>query len=214
MKKNAIRKVKEIGNRVYNKIRLSCCKRGQSSPQSIVEDQLGKLKLNLGSNDVRLKGFLNVDIRMVPGSVDIVDDVLTLSKIQDGSVDAIVAHNILEHVAWDKTDECLSRWVGKLKKGGTIEIGVPDGELIFKRYMEGQVTRKQYNGCPWKDVVHSIFGNMEILRQWHGQDAEKYMHHTLFCESFLRECMCKAKVKDIIKMPSNHQDNVTLKGTR
>ena len=170
------------------------------------------MRLNLGSNDVRLEGFLNVDIRMISGCVDIVDDVLTLGTIKDDSVEAIIAHNILEHVAYDKTEECLNIWVKKLKKGGSIEIGVPDGELIFKRYQKRQVTREQYRDYPWKDVIHSIFGNMEILRQWHGEDAEKYMHHTLFCESFLRKCMEDAGIKSIVRVTSNHPDNVTLRG--
>jgi predicted SAM-dependent methyltransferase len=172
------------------------------------------VRLNLGSADVRYEGFLNVDIRRIPGSVDIVDDVLTLGSIKDDSVEAIIAHNILEHVAYDKTEECLNMWVKKLKRGGSIEIGVPDGELIFKRYRKRQVTRVQYRDCPWKDVIHSIFGNMQLLRQWHGEDAEKYMHHTLFCESFLRKCMEDAGITSIVRVKSNHPDNVTLRGIK
>lgn len=169
------------------------------------------MKLNLGSDTVRYKDFLNVDIRKLP-TVDIVDDVTKLSKIRDDTVEAIIAHNILEHIAPDKTIETLTLWFKKLQVGGWIQIGVPDGELIFNRYLRGKVTRRVYKSCPWKNVIHSIFGHMGILRQMHREDAEKYMHHTLFCKSFLQECMGLVGFKNIIQVKPNHRDNVTLKG--
>lgn len=171
------------------------------------------MKLNLGSNNVRYEGFINLDIRAEKG-VDIVDDVLNLGTINDDSVEAIIAHNILEHIAPDKTMECLKLWVRKLKKEGSIEIGTPDGELIFDRYKKGIITRNEYKDCAWKDVIHSIFGNMEIFRAMHGDDTEKYMHHTLFCESFLKKCMDDAGIEKIIKVESNHDDCVTLRGVK
>ena len=171
------------------------------------------MKLNLGSNTVRYEEFLNVDIRDVQG-VDIVDNVMKLSTIEDNTVEAIIAHNILEHIAPDKTISCLNLWVKKLVVGGTLQIGVPDGELIFERWQDGISTRPQYIHCPWKDVIHSIFGNMEIMREMHGDDTEKYMHHTLFCESFLRECMEEVGIIDIIKIKPNHPDVVTLRGVK
>ncbi|MBU1726410.1 MAG: hypothetical protein KJ880_02130 [Candidatus Omnitrophica bacterium] len=177
------------------------------------QDCGAELKLNLGSNDVRYPGFLNVDIRQIP-NVDLVDDVTKLEKISENSASEIIAHNILEHMPYDKTMVCLRLWVSKLKKGGSIIVGVPDGELIFNRYNKGIVTRKQYRNSPWKDVIHSIFGNMELLRQWHGEEAERYMHKTLFCESFLKSCLGEAGIGHIVKVRPNHPDNVTLKGIK
>ncbi len=171
------------------------------------------MKINLGSNDIRYDGFVNLDIRKAE-NVDIVDDVTILNSIKDDTVEAIIAHNILEHIAPDKTDEVLCLWVKKLKKGGTIEIGVPDGELIFERYQKGIVTRDEYKDYPWKDVIHSMFGNMKIIRDMHGSDGEKYMHHTLFCDSFLRRCMAKAGLTNIVTVRKNHPDNVTLVGEK
>lgn len=171
------------------------------------------MKLNLGSSVVRVKDFMNVDIRKIEG-VDIVDDVTMLSTIQDDTVEAIIAHNILEHIASDKTMATLALWFKKLKNGGWIQIGVPDGELIFNRHLKGIVTRRAYRSSPWKNVIHSIFGNINVLRAWHGEDAEKYMHHTLFCKSFLKECMELVGFKNIIQVRANHPDNITLRGTK
>jgi len=49
------------------------------------------MKLNLGSNNTRYQGFLNVDIRDITG-VDIVEDVTVLASIPDGAVDEIIQH--------------------------------------------------------------------------------------------------------------------------
>ena len=171
------------------------------------------MKLNLGSNTKRYDGFLNVDIRAIPG-VDLVDDVTKLAGIEDWSVEAIVAHNILEHIASDKTMSTLRLWVSKLKTGGWIEIGVPDGELIFQRHLNHVITRREYVNNPWANVIHSIFGNIQILRNMHGDDAEKYMHHTLFCPSFLQKCMEDAGLGHIRRVRANHKDNITLRGIK
>jgi hypothetical protein len=169
------------------------------------------MNLNLGSNTKRISGYTNVDIRDVPG-VDIVDDVSKLEKVKDESVEHIVAQNILEHFAPDRTQSIVNLWVSKLCMGGSLEISVPDGELIFKRYLEGNVTREEYIGNPWMDVVHSIFGNMKFEREWHGDDAEKYMHHNLFCNLYLKKVMKAAGLHSIGNVDPSHGDNLAMVG--
>lgn len=167
------------------------------------------MKLNLGGGSVRIDGFQNVDI--LEGS-DIVDDVRRLITIPSESCEAIVAHNILEHIAPDLTLLTLKLWVSKLKKGGTIEIGVPDAVLIFDRLIEGKNAR----GLPhiWEDYVHSLLGNMKLLREWHGKDAELYMHHMVFSKSYLTYLMSKVGLKNIKETKPNHRDNMTFVGTK
>lgn len=166
------------------------------------------LKLNLGSNTVRMEGFKNVDIRDIP-EVDIVDDVSTLEKIEDNSCDFIVANAILEHFSPDRIDDILKVWYRKLQDGGTLEIGVPDGELIFDRYLN----QAGYKG-DWAKLVHSLFGNIQILRGWHGKDAELYGHHMLFCKSYLRSKMEDLGLKDIKDIPPDHPDCFSLSGIK
>lgn len=168
------------------------------------------LRLNLGSNDVHLQCFKNVDIRAIP-EVDIVDDVATLEKIEDGSVEMIVANAILEHFCPDRIDDVLSVWYRKLEEGGTLEIGVPDGELIFDRYFNSEDPGYKKN---WAKVVHSLFGNMQILRDWHGKDAEIYGHHMLFCKDYLKRKLEDLGLKDIKEVPNGHPDCFSLKGKK
>ncbi len=159
------------------------------------------MKINLGSNDVRHEGFMNVDIRQADG-VDIVDNVMQLGSIDDGSCDEIIAHNILEHVSPDRVQQTLNLWASKLKQGGGISIGVPDGEFIMKRYIDGLM--------PWKDVVHDIFGNVGLLREWHGEDAEKYGHHILFSKDYLKEFLTKAGFGEFEDEKPNHGAGFTM----
>jgi predicted SAM-dependent methyltransferase len=167
-------------------------------------EETKELKLNLGSNDLRYPDFLNVDIRDVPG-VDIVDDVRVLSKIKDESVDKIYAEAILEHFAPDKTLDVLRVWVRKLKQGGSILIMVPDGELIINRWKDGGT---------WADMLHPLFGNIALMREWHGDDMELYMHHTLYCEDMLRKEMEAAGIENIQRKQARHGDCLTLVGTK
>lgn len=171
------------------------------------------MNLNLGSNTRSIKGFHNIDIRRVIG-VDIIDDVSKLTTIPDESVGDIIARNILEHFAPDKTQAIVDLWVRKLEPGGTLEISVPDGELIFQRYIDGIITRPEYCGNPWLDVIHSIFGNMKLEREWHGEEAEKYMHHTLFSKAYLKDVMETAGLHGIVDAEPCHGDNLAMRGMK
>lgn len=166
------------------------------------------LKLNLGSNTVHFQNFKNVDIRKIP-EVDIVDDASTLETIKDGSVGAIIANAILEHFSPDRIDDILKVWYRKMEDGALIEIGVPDGELIFDRYLNDP----DYKGN-WAKLVHSLFGNIEILRSWHGKDAELYGHHMLFCKDYLKSKMEDAGFKNIKEVPKDHPDCFSLQGQK
>jgi len=171
------------------------------------------MKLNLGSSRSRIVGYTNVDIRPILG-VDIVDDVTILSKIPDSSVNSIIAFHVLEHVAPDRVMATLSTWHKKMKVCGDISISVPDGELLIDRYLNDAPRREAYKDDPWGELVHGIFGNMAEMRVWHGDDAEKYMHHMLFSKSFLHRCLAKAGFSGITSGASVHRDCFTMKARK
>ena len=90
-------------------------------------------KLHIGCGSVIMPGWVNVDVRKIPG-VDIIDDVTELSCIPDDSCDIIYACHILEHVSRHETAKTLALWKGKLVKGGTLRLAVPDFAKVVKRY--------------------------------------------------------------------------------
>lgn len=98
------------------------------------------LKLHLGSGNVRIPGYLNVDL--VPGqNIDFVDNVGILSLFEVGTVESIYACHVLEHFSHEKgvaTIDCLQvlrRWFDLLKPGGELFVAVPHLRNIFREIL-------------------------------------------------------------------------------
>lgn len=169
------------------------------------------MRLNIGSNTVRIRGFVNLDYRPDSGA-DIIGDAETLDAVEPGSCTEIIAHNILEHFPYDRTRHVVAAWVSRLAPGGRLTIGVPDALRCFRRWERGECTRAKYRGHQWDDLQHSIFGNMDLLRQWHGDDAQRYGHAAIFSPDHLRDVMEGSGLVDVVEVGRNHADNVTMSG--
>jgi predicted SAM-dependent methyltransferase len=89
------------------------------------ECQPRPVKLNLGCGTVIKKGFINIDIRDLPG-VDIVHDVSNLSDLNLVGIEYILADDIIEHFSQEETATIIAHWVSLLILGGIIEIRCPD----------------------------------------------------------------------------------------
>ena len=95
------------------------------------------MKLHIGCGNRIFDGWINLDIDDKRG-VDIVDDALTLNKIDDNSCDIIYACHVLEHFGRKEVYEVLNNWYSKLKKGGILRLSVPNFEILCLRYLETQ----------------------------------------------------------------------------
>lgn len=93
------------------------------------------LKINLGcGNDVK-ESFINIDLfskdpRVVYGDIRKLD-------FHTGSVDYILASDVLEHFSHREVDSLLKEWARVLKPGGTIEIRCPNLRLQLQAYLRG-----------------------------------------------------------------------------
>jgi ubiquinone/menaquinone biosynthesis C-methylase UbiE len=116
------------------------------------------MKLHIGSGDKILKGFVNVDIRNLPG-VDVVTDIHDLSLFEGDDIELIYCSHVLEHVPRFKYMDILQNWYSILKIGGKLRLAVPDIESVFKHY--------------------SKYKNLEILRGflWGGQTYDENYHY-------------------------------------
>jgi len=83
------------------------------------------VKLNLGCGTIAEEGYINIDIRDLPG-VDIVHDVADLSDLKLKAVDYILADDVLEHFPQREAETVLAHWISLLLLGGVIEIRCPD----------------------------------------------------------------------------------------
>lgn len=101
------------------------------------------LKLNLGcGDDVRTHGYLNVDLdkRNLPPEIYRDGDATSLTWLcEDGTVDEIVAVDLLEYIPLNKVDIAIEEWVRKLAPNGTITIVSTCLRSVCQAFSEGMM---------------------------------------------------------------------------
>lgn len=134
---------------------------------------MSSLKLNLGSGDSKLPGFLSVDL--YDKKADVTADICEPLPFEDGSVEEIVCNQVIEHLPYWKTDASLESrfnnvqptdqfWLEcyrVLEPGGTMITECPNIEYVAQRIVA--------SGDVDYDSMISIYG--EYYRPW---DRERY----------------------------------------
>jgi len=128
------------------------------SPLFTAAEYKGMKKLNLACSDRIIPGWINVDVRDIPG-IDYVVDVRDLSIFPDASFDIVRASHILEHFYVDELENVFSNWNRVLRPGGWMIICVPDFNLTLLRYL---INTHSINPC-----LISEFGTA-VLSQIYG----------------------------------------------
>ncbi len=106
--------------------------------------------------------------------------------IKDETYDFIYMSHVLEHISWEKTVDVLKELRRILKTGGSLEIWVPDFNVIFWAYdddcIPGQDKWRHKN--PDNNLMTWINGRLFT----YGPDH----HKACFDYSYLRECLKKS----------------------
>jgi len=82
-----------------------------------------ELCLNLGAGAENYPGYVKVDLS---GVQHIYDNIVTLSRIQNGSVSKIYCNHVLEHIPTEAIQQMLKRWKEVLAPGGHVVARTPD----------------------------------------------------------------------------------------
>ncbi len=135
------------------------------------------IRLNLGSRDRKIPGFLNMDIDAHEG-VDIVGDVSDLSRFEDGSVHQVFASNVLEHFPHPQTLSVLKEWHRVLRPGGILFVSVPD----FARAVE------IYKHLGLEDWIQNFICG--------DQGYKTAFHYAIFDDHRLRDLVLKAGFRE------------------
>lgn len=142
-------------------------------------------KLNLGSSDRLLPGWVNVDVHDLPG-LDYVIDIRDLHVFGDESFDLVRASHVLEHFYVDELEEILAEWNRVLKVGGWMMISVPNFDTLILRYRRDpgsfDFTRDGFDVA----ILDQIYGH-----GFEHPNDDYYKHTMVYNEKSLRAVLEK-----------------------
>jgi len=170
-----------------------------------------QIKLNIGSNNKRIDGFINVDALELPD----VDVVLDITKVPYGNwhnnqVDEIVCCEVLEHISYHDVFKVLKEWRRILKPYGKLYIQVPDIGKMCEYYARGLVCDCVPNKAEKEEDFKAMEGCFKCSGKavinplrWHvaftgAQKHEFDTHKNHFNRGYLDKLLTSAGFKEII----------------
>lgn len=139
-------------------------------------NQLQKVRLNLGCGGRPIKGWINIDNfdyekndSSRSGSVyDIKMDIRNLD-VEDSSVDEILLVHVIEHFVRWETIKMLKHYFRKLKKDGRIIVEMPDLDRCIAWYIKDR-------DAP---MINTPLGTMNMgLTQFYGNQWDELDYET------------------------------------
>ncbi|MFL6262335.1 MAG: class I SAM-dependent methyltransferase [Thermoanaerobaculia bacterium] len=126
------------------------------------------LRLHIGSGNVRLPGWTNVDAQRLPG-VDVVADVTRGLDFADA--EAVFSEHFLEHLAVDDAFRFLLEAHRVLMDGGWVRLTTPNLDWVWSTHyrLEGDETRKREAALAinraFRGWRHQFLWNREMLAE-------------------------------------------------
>lgn len=138
------------------------------------------MKIDIGCGEFKREGYAGVDLLAGEGVDFVVDVTKEALPFEDCSVDAVSTSHFLEHITYDDAVKVLSEAHRVLRKGGEIEIVVPNFPRLLELFLAAEFENK------WVWWIQTIFGNQDSAGQYHkdGYDADK-LHLTLEALEFV-----------------------------
>jgi len=139
----------------------------------------GPIRLNLGCGHIPLAGYVNIDMRELPG-VDVVAPVDGV-PVDSMTVEEIFSAHVLEHFPeLELSRKLLPYWFSLLRPGGVFRAIVPDLASMIDQYQQGDI-------------------DFEALRlvAYGGQEYEGDFHFTAFTPESLGLLLTDAGFEDV-----------------
>jgi SAM-dependent methyltransferase len=96
------------------------------------------LRINLGCGPRGAPGWLNCDLRAMPG-VDVQTDLCRGLPFAAASAECIAGIHLLQDLAWQELAPALRELHRVLKPGGVLRIAVPDLDKALRAYSTGDI---------------------------------------------------------------------------
>jgi predicted SAM-dependent methyltransferase len=151
------------------------------------------MKLNLGCGKKILQGYDNIDLNNKCKNV-IDCDIRYLQQYANESIEEIILHNVLEHLANKDLRPALKEWNRILKINGIINIHVPNVIGAVKAFLNNKLITigfaRHYKNWSAEEVLFQmLYGRADILGD---NDPIECQHMTGFSYNrlnrFLKEC--------------------------
>lgn len=136
------------------------------------------LKLNLGCGHRPLAGYVNVDLRELPG-VDIVAAADAIPLVP-GAVEEIAAAHLIERFPQEELERAvLPHWRALLRDGGTLRLVASDADAMTQGFAE--------RSYPFADLREALYG---------GLDRDGELHRNVFTPESCAELLAAAGFVD------------------
>ena len=152
------------------------------------------MKLNIGCGDVKIEGYIGVDLRKTD-AVDLIHDVSLPFPFQNNTCEDIIADDILEHFSFRMTEGIFKMWVGLLKRGGRIRLMVPNLEAHFKIWQEKCENGKEIGIERMREI---LYGKQDYKGNTHYTTFTVWAVEDLFNAAGLKIMSIREKGKNII----------------
>lgn len=157
------------------------------------------LKLNVGCGEVKLPGWVNIDIE--PGA-DLVIDIRKGLPFDDSSVDFIYSEHVLEHLTFEEGEKILREFYRCLKIGGVLRIAMPDLDYIIRKY-NADWKNQGWLSWPEYEFIKTRGQMINISFRWWG-------HKYLYNEEDLRNQLIKAGFRKKMRYNRNKSNFTEL----
>jgi predicted SAM-dependent methyltransferase len=119
----------------------------------------GKIRLNLGSGDKTLPGYVNVDTvdERAGNKPDVISDIRKL-ELADEYADEVMAIHVVEHFYIWEIAALLAEWRRVLKPGGLLILECPN-VLKAARNLVNNPSYATNREAGWKKTMHALYGD-------------------------------------------------------
>ena len=130
-----------------------------SGPRFVPPPNDGKIRLNLGSGDKNLPGYVNVDVAPSRKGTepDVLCDLRELT-FEDGHADEIMAVHVIEHFYQWEVPGLLAEWRRILKPGGRIVLECPNLAYAAQQVVEDEARLSQPKEG-WPTTMFVLYGD-------------------------------------------------------
>jgi len=150
--------------------------------------------LNIGAGEDSGAGMINLDIRAISG-IQVVASARAL-PFRDGSLDAVLAQDVLEHFPDAEAGSLLEEWVRVLRIGGRMRVQTPDVRALARALLRGRISTER--------AIEWLYG---------AQDHAYNFHRTGFDEQRLRSLLDAHGIGDLRRNRNRvSSKNVCLEG--